>query len=304
MGVMLSAAGSLQWFRDRLAPGTSFARSRRRGRGMGAGRRGAPLCAVSRRRAHAARRSPRPGAFTGLELRHDRGALVRAVLEGVAFGLRDSLELVRGARRSAAASAAPRAAERAAGSGSRSSPRCSACRSSCTAVEEGSAYGAALLGGVAAGRRSPTSPRRSPDASGSALRSSPTPPGSPPTRSIYPRFGALYPALDTVKETSVISLEGKVAVVTGASRGIGAAVARLLADQGVKLGLASRSRRRPRHRRAQSRKPTRRARPRAGVGARRRDGGAPRWHRHRDRERRRRRLRPVRRASTRPTSTR
>jgi len=39
----------------------------------------------------------------------------------------------------------------------------------------------------------------------------------------------------------VISLEGKVAVVTGASRGIGAAVARLLDDQGVKLGLASRS---------------------------------------------------------------
>jgi NADP-dependent 3-hydroxy acid dehydrogenase YdfG len=38
-----------------------------------------------------------------------------------------------------------------------------------------------------------------------------------------------------------MSLEGKVAVVTGASRGIGAAVARTLDAQGVKLGLASRS---------------------------------------------------------------
>ena len=35
------------------------------------------------------------GAFAGLSLRHDRGALARAVLEGVAFGLRDSLDLLR-----------------------------------------------------------------------------------------------------------------------------------------------------------------------------------------------------------------
>ena len=34
------------------------------------------------------------GAFTGLSLRHDRGALWRAMLEGVAYGLRDSLELL------------------------------------------------------------------------------------------------------------------------------------------------------------------------------------------------------------------
>jgi 3-oxoacyl-[acyl-carrier protein] reductase len=39
----------------------------------------------------------------------------------------------------------------------------------------------------------------------------------------------------------MISLEGKVAIVTGASGGIGAAVARQLAEQGVELGLASRS---------------------------------------------------------------
>jgi NADP-dependent 3-hydroxy acid dehydrogenase YdfG len=36
-------------------------------------------------------------------------------------------------------------------------------------------------------------------------------------------------------------LEGKVAFITGASRGIGAAVARALSKEGVKLGLASRS---------------------------------------------------------------
>jgi 3-oxoacyl-[acyl-carrier protein] reductase len=38
-----------------------------------------------------------------------------------------------------------------------------------------------------------------------------------------------------------MSLEGKTAVITGASRGIGAAVARLLHERGANLGLASRS---------------------------------------------------------------
>src|SRR4051794_35936222 len=38
-----------------------------------------------------------------------------------------------------------------------------------------------------------------------------------------------------------MSVEGRTAVLTGASRGIGAAVARLLHERGANLGLASRS---------------------------------------------------------------
>jgi NAD(P)-dependent dehydrogenase (short-subunit alcohol dehydrogenase family) len=38
-----------------------------------------------------------------------------------------------------------------------------------------------------------------------------------------------------------MSLEGKAAFVTGASRGIGAAVSRALSEAGVSVGLASRS---------------------------------------------------------------
>jgi xylulokinase len=85
-----------------------------------------------------------------LSLRHDRGALVRSVLEGVAFGLRDSFELLRelGVEPSVG---------RASGGGARSELWLKIVASVLgipierTAVEEGAAYGAALLGGVASG---------------------------------------------------------------------------------------------------------------------------------------------------------
>jgi xylulokinase len=103
----------------------------------------------------AGERTPYPdpdarGAFTGLSLRHDRGALARATLEGVAYGLRDSLELLRSL-------GAQPAVGRASGGGASSELWLRIVASVLglplerTESEEGSAFGAALLAGVRAG---------------------------------------------------------------------------------------------------------------------------------------------------------
>ncbi len=150
MGVMLSAAGSLRWFRDRLAPGSSYEELLADASQWQPGAEGllfAPYLA-GERTPHADPNAR--GAFVGLELRHDRGALVRGVLEGVAFGLRDSLELLR-----TLGVAGQRG--RASGGGARGRLWLEIVASTLgiplelTAVEEGSAYGAAILGGVAGG---------------------------------------------------------------------------------------------------------------------------------------------------------
>ena len=95
MGVMLSAAGSLQWLRDVAAPGEGFDVLVASAADWEPGAEGLVFLPYL-----AGERTPHfdPGArgsFTGLTLRHDRGALTRAVLEGVAYGLRDSLDLLR-----------------------------------------------------------------------------------------------------------------------------------------------------------------------------------------------------------------
>jgi xylulokinase len=148
MGVMLSAAGSLRWLRD--AVGGTYDELLAEAARWPPGTEGLlfqPYLA-GERTPHADPSAR--GAFVGLSVRHDRGALVRAVLEGVAYGLRDSLELIRQLGMQADVG-------RVSGGGARSELWLRIVASVLdlqlerTVVEEGAAFGAALLGGVAAG---------------------------------------------------------------------------------------------------------------------------------------------------------
>ncbi len=150
MGVMLSAAGSLQWLHDTLAGDVPFDALVAEAETWAPGVEGLLFLPYL-----AGERTPHAdpdarGAFVGLELRHDRGALARAVLEGVAFGLRDSLDLLR-------ALGVEAATARVSGGGARSRLWLRIVASvlgvplELTESEEGSAFGAALLGGVAGG---------------------------------------------------------------------------------------------------------------------------------------------------------
>ncbi len=94
MSVMLSAAGSLRWFRDALAPGVGYSALGEAASSVPAGSDGLFFLPYL-----TGERSPHPdpaarGAFIGLDVRHERAHLTRAVMEGVAYGLRDGLELM------------------------------------------------------------------------------------------------------------------------------------------------------------------------------------------------------------------
>ncbi len=94
MGVMLSAAGSYRWFTDELAPGRSYAELDAAVAATAPGAGGLVFLPYL-----TGERTPHPdptarGAFVGLTVRHGLGHLARAVMEGVAFGLRDMVELM------------------------------------------------------------------------------------------------------------------------------------------------------------------------------------------------------------------
>jgi xylulokinase len=193
MGVMLSAAGSLQWLRDTVAPEASFDTLVAEAAAWPPGCEGllfAPYLA-GERTPHAD--PDARAAFAGLSVRHDRGALVRAVLEGVAYGLRDSLELLR------ALGVRPDVG-RVSGGGARSALWREVVASvldlplETVAVEEGAAYGAALLAGCRDGTFA--DPRAAAERCVRVrARTDPEPSWVATYAEGYERFRRLYPAL-------------------------------------------------------------------------------------------------------------
>jgi xylulokinase len=157
MGVMLSAGGSLRWFRDTLGEVETSA-ARRNGKDpyellsenaaqIPAGSEGLLFLPYL-----TGERTPYPNpnaraVFFGLTVRHTRRHMTRAVLEGVAFGLRDSLELT---KKLGVAAREIRASGGGARSGVWRQIMADIFGTAITTVNvtEGAAYGAALLAGV------------------------------------------------------------------------------------------------------------------------------------------------------------
>jgi xylulokinase len=196
LGVTLAAAGSLQWFRDHLAPGVAFDDLMAEAEAVPSGSEGVSFMPYL-----AGERSPwldpaLRGAWLGLSLAHTRGHMTRAILEGVAFSLRDACDVMRGL--------APLTKALAIGGGSRSLLWLSIVGNALgvqfekPSLEEGPARGAAILGFVGAGVFSSV-----PDAINATI------PASEPIQierdaaleAAYARFKAGFEAVQHVKAT-------------------------------------------------------------------------------------------------------
>lgn len=193
MGVMLSAAGSLQWYRDTLAPELDFDTLLAEAEMAPPGSEGLLYLPYL-----SGERTPHPdplarGSWVGLTLRQRRAHLTRSVLEGVAFGLRDCFELIR-----QTGSGAIREV-RVSGGGARSilwqRILASVLETELVTVDatEGAAYGAALLAGVGAGNWPEVA------AASASIRITgrvgPEPGWVEVYRRLYPTYRGLYPAL-------------------------------------------------------------------------------------------------------------
>jgi xylulokinase len=194
MGVMLSAAGSLRWYRDTVAPGRGYDDLLAPAAEIAPGSEGLIFLPYL-----TGERTPHPdplarGAFVGLTVRHGLPHMTRAVLEGVAFGLRDSFELMKGVGLSAIRQV------RVSGGGARS-PLWRQILADVLNTElatvnttEGAAYGAALLAGTGAGIW------RDVDAACAAAiqvtgSTAPNAEATAKYDQVYAQYSALYPAL-------------------------------------------------------------------------------------------------------------
>jgi len=149
LAVTLSAGGAFRWLRDTLG-GTSYDEMTAAAAGAPPGAEGLLFLPYL-----TGERTPHldpfaRGALVGLNARHTQAHLIRAVMEGVVFSLRDGLDIMRGLN-------VPIEQIRATGGGGRS-PLWRRMQADIYGVEvvtltaeEGPAYGAALLAGVGAG---------------------------------------------------------------------------------------------------------------------------------------------------------
>ena len=194
MGVMLSAAGSLRWYRDTLAPGVSFGDLLTPAADIPRGAEGLFFLPYL-----SGERTPYPdplarAGFVGLTLCHTRDHMTRAVLEGVAYGLMDSMRLVQEAGLGEIKQV------RVSGGGAKSPPwrqilaDVMGCELVTVNTTEGAAYGAALLAGVGAGCWATVN-----DACAATVKvtdtTKPTAEGMAAYGKLYPLYGDLYPAL-------------------------------------------------------------------------------------------------------------
>lgn len=194
MGVMLSAAGSLQWYHDTIAPEMTFEELLLPAAEIDAGSDGLFFTPYL-----TGERTPYPdpyarAGFIGLTRQHTRAHMTRAVLEGVAFGLKDCFELIK------AAGAGEIRQVRVSGGGAKS-PLWRQILADILGIElvivntsEGAAFGAAILAAVSSGVWSTVA-----EACRAVIqvvnRTTPNQDQVEIYKGIYPRYRELYPVL-------------------------------------------------------------------------------------------------------------
>jgi xylulokinase len=150
MGVTQGAGLSLRWFRDQFCSGASYDTLMKEATAAPAGADGllwTPYL-MGERTPHLDPNAR--GALIGLTAQHTRAHVIRAILEGVAFSLRDTFTIFREL-------GVPVNSIRLGGGGARSplwqqvQADVYGMRVDLVAAEEGAAYGAALLAGIGAG---------------------------------------------------------------------------------------------------------------------------------------------------------